>query len=236
MEELPASFDFVAEVLDGRIRDICAAVGATEEPVLYFTGKENFRYEVAVTKPYKGTRKDEKPFHYENLKHYIINQYHYKVDPKLEADDLMSIDQDKYGLTTVICSRDKDLRMVPGWHYGWECGKQREFGPLVVDDPGMLSLSGTKPPKLTGYGKLFFYAQLLMGDSVDNIPGCPGIGAKKAYDILNEPDGRSPWEKVRATYESKNCTEEYLLEQGQLLWMIREVFPNGEPKMWQLEN
>ena len=27
---------------------------------------------------------------------------------------------------TVICSRDKDLKMVPGYHYSWGSGKQPE--------------------------------------------------------------------------------------------------------------
>lgn len=53
-------FEFVAELFDEKVRQICDAVWATEPPTLYLTGKGNFRDEIATIKPYKGTRKSEK--------------------------------------------------------------------------------------------------------------------------------------------------------------------------------
>lgn len=229
----PKSFDFVAEVLDGKIADICRSVNAFTDPIIFLTGKTNFRNEVAITRPYKGTRKNAKPFHYDNITAYLHNQYEVRMQEGLEADDLMSIEQVRNGYHTIICTRDKDLRMVPGWHYGWECGAQRELGPVLVDEVGALSLDmGKKPPKLTGFGEIFFYSQLLTGDTVDNIPGCPGVGAVGAYHCLTEPSDKSLYERVRDMYYSKNLTDEYLLEQGRLLWMTRQLHPDGSPVLW----
>ncbi len=246
---VPRSFDYVAEVLDGRIREICAAVKATEAPTLYLTGKGNFREEVAVTKPYKGNRKGEKPYHFKHLTDYMFNQYDTIMVEGMEADDAMCIEQGKHlayrsdsgenymyweeECKTVICTRDKDLRMMPGWHYGWECGAQREFPLTFVDDIGYLELDESKKtPKLKGVGEIFFWAQMLTGDGVDNIPGCPGIGPKKAYLALAgaTPDEWRPI--VEDLYQQKRCSHEMFVEQAQLLWMVRELNPDGSPKIW----
>jgi hypothetical protein len=78
---------------------------------------------------------------------------------------------------TIICSRDKDVRQCPGWHYSWECGKQPSIGPIMVDELGHLvdknagkfnPLTGKKLPlKVFGTGHKFFYYQMLTGDTVD---------------------------------------------------------------------
>ena len=39
-----------------KIGEICSEVYATEPPVLFFTGKTNFRNDIAKSKPYKGNR------------------------------------------------------------------------------------------------------------------------------------------------------------------------------------
>jgi hypothetical protein len=84
-------FDFVGELLDQRILEICEGVFNTEPPILFLTsdptthrilhrGEDleftpNFREAIATTKPYKGTRKTEKPYHYDNLTSYILGNY-----------------------------------------------------------------------------------------------------------------------------------------------------------------
>ena len=223
----PRSFDYVVEVLEGKLRDICAAAGGTEPPRLYLTGKGNFREKVAVTKPYKGQRKQEKPYHFKHITDYMLNMYDTVVVDGMEADDMMCIDQTD---DTIICTRDKDLRMMPGWHYGWECGAQREFGPIQVDEAGFLVLNGNK---LSGAGIIFFWAQMLMGDSTDNIPGCPGIGPKKAYLALTQTHPDDHEEMVKAYYQLKKCSYEMFLEQAYLLWMVRELDEDGNPVMWK---
>jgi len=189
-------FDQAAERMDNLIEDICEAVGATSH-VLYLTGKGNFRADIATRKVYKGTRKADKPFHYANMRAYLTFSHNAVVVDGMEADDAMAIAQtDDPSSATVICSRDKDLRIVPGWHYSWECHNQPERPLHEVDKLGEFTPKyKTKVSKVTGkesevFSKLeatglrMFYAQILMGDTVDNIPGLPGCGAKGAYDAL----------------------------------------------------
>ena len=71
----PPPWDYVAELVDNRIADICGKVMATKPPKLYLTGKGNFREAIAKKAKYKGNRIAEKPFHYENIKAYLINKY-----------------------------------------------------------------------------------------------------------------------------------------------------------------
>jgi 5'-3' exonuclease len=163
------------------------------------------------------------------------NAYACVVSEGMEADDAMAIEQCRAREETVICTRDKDLRMVPGWQYGWECGRQTEYGPELVDEHGRLELIKQKSSwKCSGTGMMFFYAQLLMGDSTDHIPGCKGLGPKKAYDLLI--NSRDPYDTVCKAYRAAGHDEAYLLEQGQLLWMCRDVHDDGRPVLWQLES
>jgi 5'-3' exonuclease len=206
-----AHFDQVAERMDNLITEICEAVGATSH-VLYLTGKGNFREAIAKRQVYKGTRKPDKPFHYANMRAYLKFSHNAVVVDGMEADDAMVIEQmkDYWSLfgskdnseqhsrvcKTVICSRDKDLRICPGWHYSWECYNQPEKPMYWVDELGEFNpkykqkvskKTGNETTvfhKLEATGLRMFYAQLLMGDTVDNIPGLPGCGAKGAYDAL----------------------------------------------------
>jgi 5'-3' exonuclease len=236
------SFDYAAELLDNRIANICAMVEATQPPILYLTGKTNFRTEIAKLRQYK-ERPSLKPFHYYNLKAYIKGKYDWRLTEGLEADDLMAIEQCKHrgnplyrGVETIICTRDKDLRAVPGWHYGWELGMQPQYGPTFVTDLGALRLSSNRK-SLKGEGLLFFYSQCLTGDSVDTVPGLPKWGPVKAYELLAEcPTISSAFHCVLEAYRGLYgaLAEEALLEQGRLLWMTRELDEEGKPVLWQL--
>lgn len=231
-DEPISDFDFVIEVFHNKLRDMLKAVDA-EDFVMYLTGKGNFRDKIAVTKPYKGNRKGEKPFHYENLRAYIMSHSWAVMVEGMEADDALAINQTD---DTIICSRDKDLRMVAGWHYGWESGQQGEFGPYQFSEHGELHLSENRK-KLTGGGLMFFYSQLLTGDSTDNIPGLKGYGPAKAYDLLCDcEDEYELYSVVMVAYEEQHEDkfEEYMLEQGRLLWMVNQLNEDGSPVMWDL--
>jgi hypothetical protein len=231
-DEPISNFDFVIEVFHNKLRDMLKAVDCTDY-TMYLTGKNNFRNQIAVTKPYKGNRKGEKPFHYHNLRAYIMSLPDSVMIEGMEADDALAINQTE---DTIICSRDKDLRMVAGWHYGWESGQQGEFGPFQFTKQGQLQLSENKK-KLTGGGLMFFYSQLLTGDSTDNIPGLKGYGPAKAFDILCRcTDEYELFDAVSVVYEEQHQDkfEEYMLEQGRLLWMVNELNEDGSPVMWEL--
>lgn len=231
----PPPFDYVKDMVDERIKEICNKIhdffGVCDKPRLFLTGEGNFRLDIAKKKPYKGTRVLPKPFHYSNIKAYLQMQYEAEIVEGMEADDMLCILQtDK----TIICTRDKDLRQCPGWHFGWELGKQAQYGPLLVDEPGSLSLSADKK-KLVGTGSKFFFAQCLMGDNVDNIPGLPQNGPVSVYNRLNELQEygdmeRAVSEAYRAFYG--DTWKEEMLEQARLVWMVKQLDDEGNPVMW----
>lgn len=251
-------WDFIQSVFDERIKTITEGAGGDNEPVLFLTGdmatarvhtrrypevqgsyQPNFREALATGKVYKGTRKQVKPFHWINLTAYILSLPNTRVAYGIEADDLIGIEHTLNRETTIICTRDKDLRQIPGWHYGWECGKQPELGPIEYDTIGKIELvRGKSGTKITGGGFAFFCAQLLTGDVVDNIGGAKNIGPVKANAIL---DGctteQELFDAVRRTYAELDSErwKELLTEQCHLLWIVRELNEDGSPKLFEVD-
>lgn len=233
-------FEFVSTIFDNRIAEILKATEADGQPTLFITGdakllkedyRPNFRFTAAVSKPYKGTRKQPKPYHYWNLRAYALSRYLCNIANGCEADDELCIAQ--YGrLDTILCSRDKDLHQCPGWHYGWEVGKQAEFGPECYTRIGLLRKSSSR---IKGGGFIFFLSQLLVGDVVDNIGGLYGWGPVKTYDLLSpiksERDGLcAVRDAYREVYGDDWKTK--LREQSDLLWIIKERNEDGSLKMF----
>jgi len=137
---------------------------------IYFSGKNNFREGLATILPYKGNRDgSEKPFYYDQVKDLLKDEYGGTVVDGIEADDALSIMQWQTILSdalweTTIVSQDKDLMMVPGWHYN-PTKSSRTF-------------------QTYDQAKFCFYKQLLTGDSTDNIHGIYRMGEKTAVKIL----------------------------------------------------
>lgn len=256
-ERLPKPFDDVKEIFDQRVKEIEAECWANEPSKFFLTGdarlnkivnrqlkrekkepiefKPNFRVEVAKTTPYK-QRKSTKPYHFHNLRAYILAEYDVEIAWGMEADDLLAINQDKKDFTTIICSRDKDLRAVPGMFYSWACGNQPGFGPTRIDVIGDLSLP--RPNKLTGTGLKFFYAQMIMGDAVDTIKGLPRGGPSLAFKTLNECTTHGElFQATASLYEAKvgEGWREYFKEQADLLWMVREIDEEGNLVMYKMQ-
>ena len=166
----------------------------------------------------------ERPWHYKNVKAFLKSKYKWIERDWLEADDLIGIAMSKHPGKYICITRDKDLRMLPGHHYGWEVGKQPSYGPRLVDDIGFLQLSPCRK-KITGGGLKFFYYQLLKGDSVDTIPGIPGFGVVTIFSLLGACQSESEMlEAVCAVYEKHYGVywKERLIEVGRLLNMVRE--------------
>lgn len=257
-------FRYLEAIVENRIMEICEAVGSTLDPVIYLSGKNNFRYDIATVKPYKGNRKSEKPVHWENVYWFLRSRYNAIVVDGMEADDALAIHQmesfpdcpasgvkaiDEEFADTVICTRDKDLRQVPGWHYGWEVGLQPEFKLRFIPPMGYLKSEwkiGVSPKtgketntlkKITGGGLVWFYTQVLVGDNVDNIPGLPGCGPKRALELLEWCETEQEmFDAVKEEYQKVYGEEEWerqFLEQARLVWMVRELNEDGSPKMWE---
>lgn len=219
--------------VDTTIHSILKATNA-DDYELYLTGKDNFRDKIATVRPYKGNRdKQHRPIYYNEIREYMIDKYHAVVVDNQEADDALAIEQyTQYStaieankqmrlegsdiephFTTVICTVDKDLMMIPGNNYNWATDK------LVW--------------RTEDECNRFFHTQLLTGDLTDNIVGVPGIGAVKAKQILDKADetGEAYICAIGKEYaKSYEDPERILIEMGQLLWMKRT-----EEEMWNLQ-
>ena len=173
----------------------------------YLTGKDNYRHEIAKTVPYKANRVAEKPKHLGIIREYMISAWAFSVQEKQEADDAISIRAYALGEEDyIICSIDKDLDNVRGWHYNF--GKNQKY--FVKEEEAIRN----------------FYRQVLTGDRVDNVPGLPGIGPKKAEKILQ--DCCTEEELYKAVLEAYKGDVGLLTEQAQLLWLRRK-----EGELWQ---
>ena len=77
-------------------------------------------------------------------------------------------------------SLDKDLYMAPGLHMNGETYQLEDFsvgtGYCVLDD-------STSTKKVKGRGTSFFWHQLLMGDSADNIKGLPSFSVEHTIAV-----------------------------------------------------
>jgi len=167
----------------------------------------NFRHKIAVTKPYKGNRaKRTRPYHYATIRNYLINQHYATVCIGEEADDQLGIEQCADREHSIICSIDKDLKMIPGWHYHI----RKKTTNFISENEAWAN----------------FYRQLLIGDSVDNISGCPGIGPKKAEKLITADMNVQEMHHVVTTkYQEQYGTDALnkLQENGALLWIRRQA-------------
>lgn len=98
------------------------------------------------------------------------------IDHQYEADDLIGSalwTLRAHGLRSVIVSADKDFGQLLGEHdEQWDYARNVRWGPAGVHER-----LGVHPHQVADY-------LALCGDSVDNIPGIPGIGAKTAAALL----------------------------------------------------
>lgn len=206
---------YAKQALRYQVNSILAVFPGAKSKLILSPTEGNFREKIAVSRKYKGNRKQPRPIHYEALRRFIQNTYACQVAEGMEGDDLLGILQTD---TSVICSIDKDMLMVPGNHYNF-VNKEH----IIIS-------------KTVAWRN--FCSQLLTGDSADNIPGCPGIGPITAKGILQpEPGARRMgesvprprskqwmWDQVVKTYQWKYPVNwrEVLEEQAILLWIRRD--------------
>lgn len=160
------------------LRDLA---GATEVHLHLTPSSSNKggRFELAILKPYQGNREDKpKPRYLNIMREWLAKEFPGTLHQLCEADDGMSSEQyasiKQFGDSNLSCiaSKDKDLRMVPGLHLDWDTGSITR----TSDDYGYIELN--EKGKLVGYGQKFFWAQMLMGDTADNINGIPKLTGK----------------------------------------------------------
>ena len=221
----------VREIIHSMMSGIIRDVGA-DDYYAVLSGNRCWRHDIATTKEYKGNRGD-KPILYMEAKRFLIQDWGATIAEGMEADDALAMeaaDCERYGRPCVICSVDKDLLTIPGQHYNFVTGEWHMVG--VVD----------------GYRRLM--KQVLMGDSVDNVPGLPRVGDRNrlvlALDEMEDPKEMAM--HVIQAYQSKmkDKWKEYLWEQANLVYIrtqpglylnewLRPVQVDWDPKhpLWE---
>jgi hypothetical protein len=166
---------------------------------LHLTGKNNFRHDYAVTRPYKGNRTgNKKPTHYSAIREYLAWSWDATIWDGIEADDAVAIEATELGDKGIIVSLDKDLDQVPGWHFNFV-------------KHGLYYLSEEE-------AMFRFYKQFLTGDAVDNIEGAWRIGEKKATALLEGKTELEMWDII-----VEKLGYERAVENGHLLYMLRSI-------------
>lgn len=239
-EEEPLNYilNTVKNSLNRTIRD----TGNPPEVKVYIKGEDNFRDALAVSTGYKATRTARKPKCYGDIRRYLLDHWGAIAVDGMEADDAVSVELYQDWITgkptTVLSSPDKDLWNTPGWHYN---PKRPDDGVNLVTDE---------------MADAHFWIQMLSGDRVDNIPGLPdltkeireeyglakggkGCGELRAKTIIfqSDPPYSDIVQRCYQTWAEREGIEpiikEYFEEQGRLLWMTRELHPDGSPVLWE---
>lgn len=205
------------QMVDQMLASITDSTGCSNTHVIVAppSGTTIFRHDAYPQ--YKANRKDlERPEHASALRSYLIDRHNAEIANDMEADDLLGIIQcAEKG--TIIASIDKDLLMIPGLHYNMD-SKKIAFS----SDPGELTLrvKSNKSLDLKGTGFKWFAAQMLLGDTVDNIPKpAKGMGPRKVHELLKDVnDIDSMWKVVQQVYGKSDLD---LDTNATLLWILR---------------
>jgi hypothetical protein len=137
--------------------------------------KTNFRSKVAFSKEYKGSRKNkEVPKYFGEIKEYLQYRWGFRKLGVIETDDALVILQKHYlnssKVTSVICTKDKDLKQTTGWNYNWTTNEMRF---IETEEAWRL-----------------LWKQVLTGDDGDDIVGCGDYKLKYIGQKLLAESGR----------------------------------------------
>lgn len=195
-----ADFPLAKWQADQLISRIIEDTNASDWKLYLTAGLNNFRY--LVYPDYKANRRDQiKPKHLESLREHLVLDWDAELVDGFEADDAIGIDATS---NTIIASIDKDLLQIPGKHFNFV---KRQFIEVSEMD-----------------GLTQFYSQLLIGDSTDNIKGCPGIGKVNSERLYRGCENLSEFYSVcsRAYQDAyKDAWFKYLDLNAQLIYIWR---------------
>ena len=206
---------YVEELLD---------LSGSDEVVVCLSDKTGRYYRHDFFPEYKAHRSHgRRPELLTKMKDMLAEEWTSYRKSRLEADDVLGILQTKPGMfegETVICTTDKDLRQIPGLHVNM---KTWEIEEVSREE-----------------GEMFFYAQVLTGDTCDGFKGCPGIGLVRAFRIFEEwrceEKHDTPWPYIVKAYEKKGLTEEDAIIQARVARILRHGeydYKNKEPILWK---
>lgn len=180
---------------------------------------------VPTSQPYQAQRKgSRRPKNWGYLREYLAQyagpDFKVKIWDDREADDgfgYVSVSRPN----DVICTNDKDMQMLEGWHLDWTT---KELFEVPRDTYELIRGNKT-------YGYKWFLLQMLQGDSADHIRGLgkcaaaprgcgPATAAKMLAGTAGKEDGIA--EVVRfykGAFDDKWANE--FAEQAMLLWIRR---------------
>lgn len=196
-----------------------------EAVVLHLTSASSSkgdRFIISTVRPYQGNRKGaSRPKNWAYLRSWMESYVGPLMRVKLwftrEADDGMAYAACWSPEHSVIATKDKDMRMLPGWHMNWDT-MALHYVPKGTFD---LVHDGKQ------YGHKWFWLQMLHGDAADNIPGLPRLGNKRcgpataAALLEGSTDNDHAFDIVSDAYASCYAEDwqDAMLEQALLLWL-----------------
>lgn len=187
---------------DKLTRDILQQTEAANY-LLFISDKTNFRY--IIYPEYKATRQNiERPRWLGETKEFLLSEWKGILTKDVEADDELAMHQTE---DTIICSLDKDLRMVKGRHFSWEIAGPNWIRPAEFFEVSFVG------------GVCTFFKQMLIGDTSDNIIGVNRIGSKTADKLLNTD--MSFQEMFKIVYEKYDDPKRFAVN-ATCLWMMHK--------------
>lgn len=202
---------------------------------IHLTGQgsnKNGRFNVPSVKPYQANRRSEKPALLELVRETVakpdtwLPEYEVFMHMELEADDGIMIDAYEYQENGVVWSEDKDLRMTPFPYY--EIDTNIVYMPLRHGWVKEITTHSGKK-KAIGHGPMWFWYQMLAGDSADNIQGIKLLEGKKcghvgAYNAIK--DFATVPEAANFVINQYRAVEQDVIAEGHLLWLLRNPEDN----------
>ena len=181
---------------------------SSTDTILFFSDSRNFRK--LVLDSYKGHRNRKKPCGYRRVIEELKNEYEVIRMDNIEADDAMGIYATMHA-DNVICSPDKDMRQIPGKLY------DLKEVTLITEEAG----------------HNWHYIQTMAGDQTDGYSGVPGIGIKRATELLDK-DGYK-WSTVVKAFKEKDLDEDTALMNARLAKILQHTdydLTTGKPILW----
>lgn len=136
-----------------------------------------------------------------------------------EADDVigtLAVKAEKSGFKVFMMTPDKDFTQLISENINiLKPRKGGEKNQQVVDKKEIKQLYGISSPKQ------FIEILGLMGDSADNIPGCPGVGPKTAQKLIQK------YHSIEGVYENiedlRGRQKELLLQNKEQVYLSRKL-------------
>ena len=205
-----SQFSDVLRVFHNELNKVTKAM-MEDDFILYFSSTENFRKKIYPD--YKGHRMKRKPLGYKRLVNYCRKNHNFKLIEGLEADDTIGIEATRFAdPNNIIVSPDKDMRQIPSTL--WDM--KDDVVEITKDD-----------------GDRWHLIQSLSGDPTDGYSGCPGIGVKRASELLDKNENK--WEAVCKAYRDRGLSDDDALLNARLAKILQKEdfdYDRNQPILW----